>query len=519
MTPNNPAPLRNQNDALPQLALPIELTHARSDEQRTVSSTGATTPLANGSNTPLEPVEQTIHRQFELAANRTKSANRASEVKPAPASVNNPSSPKTHQQRPNPNSTFRRVYRAVERLASCLVAIALAPSLLLWSIRPRPEETPRWVSRTVLGRRGRACVLREPNTSLGGWQWLRCITWLQSACSYVARGQMAWVGPGPLDVNQWAPGDESLLLRLSVPPGWITPFMLRKWGNCAFEQESAVSLSYIATRSVMGDIGTLCRAIPARSLRAAPTESLPSIRILGVNINNVDMRDAVDDILALAHGQSSHQVCFVNADCLNIAWEDPQYAAVLEKASRVYADGSGIRWAGNWLGTPVRENVNGTDMFPKLCERIAISGERLFLVGAKPGAAQKAADWARQQFPSINIVGVHHGYFTASEERRVVEQIAACEPHILLAAFGSPKQDFWLAMKKHELRAKVAIGVGGLFDFYSGAAPRAPMWMRELGLEWCFRMLREPGRLWRRYLVGNPKFMLRVLWFGRGCKE
>jgi N-acetylglucosaminyldiphosphoundecaprenol N-acetyl-beta-D-mannosaminyltransferase len=114
------------------------------------------------------------------------------------------------------------------------------------------------------------------------------------------------------------------------------------------------------------------------------------------------------------------------------------------------------------------------------------------------------------RYPELIIAGTRDGYFDAAEEAEVIESINASGADILLVAFGAPRQDVWLKAHKQALRVPVRMGVGGLFDFYSGRIPRAPVWMREMGLEWTYRLLQEPGRMWRRYIIGNPLFLYRV---------
>jgi N-acetylglucosaminyldiphosphoundecaprenol N-acetyl-beta-D-mannosaminyltransferase len=162
------------------------------------------------------------------------------------------------------------------------------------------------------------------------------------------------------------------------------------------------------------------------------------------------------------------------------------------------------------LGQGLRANVNGTDLFPHLCEAAARENLPIFLLGARPGIAQAAADAMVQRYPDLKVAGARDGYFGPDEDKTVVEAINASGAQILLAAFGAPRQELWIARWREHLTVAVAMGVGGLFDFYSGRIPRAPVWMREIGLEWVYRLLQEPGRMWRRYVIGNPIFLYRV---------
>jgi N-acetylglucosaminyldiphosphoundecaprenol N-acetyl-beta-D-mannosaminyltransferase len=203
-------------------------------------------------------------------------------------------------------------------------------------------------------------------------------------------------------------------------------------------------------------------------------------------------------------------LAFVNPDCLNIAYVDAEYRRILLEAVRVLPDGIGIHTGCRMLGVALQANVNGTDLFPQLCERAAQTGLGLFLRGARPGIAEAVASNMQAQFPGLCIDRVQDGYFDPAEEDAVIERINASGAAILLVAFGVPRQETWLARNHHRLKPPVRMGVGGFFDFYSGRIPRAPVWMREIGLEWTWRLMQEPGRMWRRYVIGNPLFLYRV---------
>ena len=189
----------------------------------------------------------------------------------------------------------------------------------------------------------------------------------------------------------------------------------------------------------------------------------------------------------------------------------PEYEARLQAADAVLADGIGIRVAGKLIRQEIRQNVNGTDLFPLLCGRLQGSELGMYLLGAKPGVAEAVRDWVRDRYPTVRVCGFRDGYFTPAEEPDVLREIRDSGAQILLVAFGAPKQDLWIGEHLADSGALIAMGVGGLFDFYSGRVPRAPQWMRELSLEWAFRLMQEPSRMWKRYLVGNAVFLVRVI--------
>ncbi len=237
--------------------------------------------------------------------------------------------------------------------------------------------------------------------------------------------------------------------------------------------------------------------------------------IFGVPIDTVTMVRALEQIdAAINHGRELGHcsvLTFVNAHCLNLAYNDAEYRSILNCAETVWPDGSGVRLAGRLRRFAVPENVNGTDMLPLLCD----GKHSIYLLGGRPGIALRTMENLQKRYPQVRIVGAASGYFgTQQEEERVIREINAANPDILLVAMGVPKQEKWITAHRNELQCGAAIGVGGLFDFYSGRIPRAPMWMRKAGLEWCYRLYQEPVRLFKRYVIGNPLFVLRVL-FGR----
>lgn len=242
------------------------------------------------------------------------------------------------------------------------------------------------------------------------------------------------------------------------------------------------------------------------------TSPVPAaICIRNIQLTNLAMEDALNAIHAALVSQVPTRVAFLNADCVNIAARNADYLADLQAMDWVFADGIGVKLAGQLLQQPVRANVNGTDLFPRLCEEMARAHQRLFLLGAAPGVAQAAGDWAQAHYPGLVLAGTHHGYFSEDALPEVLTRIRAARPDVLLVGLGAPRQERWMQSHAAATGATVTMGVGGLFDYYSGNIPRAPLWMRRSGLEWLFRLLQEPRRLARRYLIGNWVFLTRVL--------
>lgn len=234
------------------------------------------------------------------------------------------------------------------------------------------------------------------------------------------------------------------------------------------------------------------------------------VSFLGLGVDEMTSPEAVDMVRGYWQSGEKARVFFVNAHCVNTAADNQEYRDSLAMAEQVLADGSGVLLGSKLLRAPITHNLNGTDLVPLLCAAAAEEGRSVFLLGAHPGIACLAARKLRERFPTLRIVGVQHGYFPPEEADAVVARINAAKPDLLLVAFGVPSQEIWVTRRFAELDAGVMCAVGALFDFISETVPRAPRFFRAIGMEWFYRLCREPKRLWRRYLIGNVTFLARV---------
>jgi len=176
----------------------------------------------------------------------------------------------------------------------------------------------------------------------------------------------------------------------------------------------------------------------------------------------------------------------------------------------VFNDGTGVRWAARMKGVRLRDNLCGTDLAPLLLS--STPGRRYFLLGADEATIRRAAAWAEMRFPNWALAGCHHGYVTEPEATdRIIDEINTARPDVLLVGMGNPLQERWLDANRPRLRVPVGIGVGGLFDFWAETVRRAPAWIRRIGYEWVWRLLQQPRDKARRYLLGNPAFLLRAV--------
>lgn len=200
-----------------------------------------------------------------------------------------------------------------------------------------------------------------------------------------------------------------------------------------------------------------------------------------------------------------------NAQHIVMLHSDPKLRGIYDQASFVFADGMSLVLAARLMGHTLPERVTGVDLFQALCLESATLGFRVFLLGGLPGAAEKAAEVLRERNPAVNIVGTYCpplGFEKdTAETERTLERVRASQPDLLFVGLGVPKQEYWMHKHCRSLDVRLSIGIGGSFDMVAGITPRAPEWLQNAGLEWLFRLSAEPRRLWRRYLIGNLRFL------------
>lgn len=204
-----------------------------------------------------------------------------------------------------------------------------------------------------------------------------------------------------------------------------------------------------------------------------------------------------------------------NADTVVKVQKDAHFRRIYEGATLSVPDGMSLIWAGHFLGTPFKEKVSGSDVFVQACRAASRKGWRVFLLGARPGIAQQAAKNLQRDMQDLKVVGTYSpsfGFESKDEENeRIVAMIQQAKPDIVFVALGSPKQEKWMDKYKDACGVPVYVSVGISFDFVAGTVKRAPLWMQRAGLEWFWRLLVEPKRLWKRYLVEDPIFFWFVL--------
>ena len=245
---------------------------------------------------------------------------------------------------------------------------------------------------------------------------------------------------------------------------------------------------------------------------------LSKITVANVGFHNVTMAEAVTCIVQMAQKtERPRYVCTGNLDHLVTLEHDPEFRAIYDQSDLNLADGKPVVLLSHLSGgVPLRQRVTGSDLFWELARASAVTGLRLFFLGGAVGAAELAKEAVLRRYPAAHVCGTYcppaELFATEAEQSRIRERVRAAQPDILLVGFGAPKQEKWIAANKDLLSAPVSIGVGGSFEMASGLVRRAPVWMQDAGMEWAYRFLQEPTRLWQRYFVRDLPFFITLLW-------
>ncbi|MFC1755045.1 exopolysaccharide biosynthesis polyprenyl glycosylphosphotransferase [Thermoproteota archaeon] len=232
--------------------------------------------------------------------------------------------------------------------------------------------------------------------------------------------------------------------------------------------------------------------------------------VLGARLDRLTSKEVLEKIEEFIAQKTPHQIVYINADGVNQYLFDKRYKKIVDEADLVYPDGMGVVWASRLSNYPLPERVNAEDFLPDLCKLCVEKGYKLFLLGSKDDVATKAAQNLKKDFKDLQIVGTHHGFFDDEEESEIINKINFSGTDILLVGMGVPRQEKWIKRNMDKIKAPVLWGVGALLDYYSLSLRMAPDSIKKMGLEWLFRLIREPARLWKRYILGNMLFTFRL---------
>jgi N-acetylglucosaminyldiphosphoundecaprenol N-acetyl-beta-D-mannosaminyltransferase len=235
--------------------------------------------------------------------------------------------------------------------------------------------------------------------------------------------------------------------------------------------------------------------------------SAERVRVGRLPIDSVDFKQALDEIEALVRSRGGAMVFTPNVDHVVLAEKDARFRAAYQAVNLSLVDGTLLLWACRLLGFRVREKVSGSDLLQPLMQRAAQCGFRVYLLGGDPGVAEAARDRLQEQFPELRLVGCDASLVDVDAlDEAIVERITRAAPDLVLVALGAPKQEVFIFEQRERLGSAVCIGVGASLDFVAGTRRRAPRWVSRIGLEWLYRLLQEPRRLARRYLLRDPLF-------------
>lgn len=247
------------------------------------------------------------------------------------------------------------------------------------------------------------------------------------------------------------------------------------------------------------------------------TTEKQKVDILGVLVDKLTMDSALERLLEFLKEEKPHAVYTPNSEIIMRAYRDEKFLSVLNTAELITPDGIGVVYASRILKDPIAERVGGFDLSTHLIDAVSDGSASLYFFGGKPGVAETAKAKLCEKYPQLRVIGCQDGYFDAEKEQEIIRDIQEKKPDILFVCLGAPKQEEWILKHKHELGAKILMGIGGSLDVYAGVAERAPLSFQKIGLEWLYRLLKQPSRIGR--MMDLPKFGFTVLFHGKRVKR
>ena len=230
-------------------------------------------------------------------------------------------------------------------------------------------------------------------------------------------------------------------------------------------------------------------------------------KIMNTYVNAISMDETIEEVEKIIAKRKPTQHVVINASKVNLMEKDLKLRKIVNSCPLINADGASIVWAAKRLGIPLKERVTGCDLFQKLVAVAEKKGYKIYLFGAKEEVVKKVKAIFEEKYPDIQIVGYRNGYFTEADEPEIVKDMAESGADMMFVAFSSPKKEYWVNKYIKQLNIPFVMGVGGSFDIVAGVTERAPKWWQDHGLEWLYRFIQEPRRMWKRYIIGNAKFI------------
>lgn len=235
------------------------------------------------------------------------------------------------------------------------------------------------------------------------------------------------------------------------------------------------------------------------------------IKLLNLEIDNVNMKEALDNIEELIIKRDNSYVVTPNVDHIVRLESDTEFVKIYNEADLILADGMPLIWMSKLLKTPLKEKVSGSDLFPLLCEIASKKGYKVFLLGAAEGVAVKATENLKNKYENLQVVGCYSPSYGFENDKKeldyIINIINSVKPDILVVGLGSPKQEKFIYKYRNKLNVPISLALGASIDFEAGNVKRAPKWMQKIGLEWFYRLLKEPKRMYKRYLIDDIKIV------------
>lgn len=242
---------------------------------------------------------------------------------------------------------------------------------------------------------------------------------------------------------------------------------------------------------------------------------MKTVRMFGVSVAAVTLGEGAEKFSEIAHKKESRVIFTANVEHIVLLSSNPEFRKAYGAADYVIADGMPLVWFSRLIGDKLPERVTGSDLLPEICRMAEKKSLKVFFLGGTPEVTPKAVENLLKRFPALQVVGMATPWIDLSDSESVssdlVESINQSGTDILFVGFGAPKQEIWVTRNRKKLTTGIVLAVGGTFDFLAGKILRAPRWMQKSGLEWLWRLLHEPKRLWRRYLIGNARFLV-IAW-------
>ena len=250
--------------------------------------------------------------------------------------------------------------------------------------------------------------------------------------------------------------------------------------------------------------------LPAKQPHARPSD-FDCVNILGVNVGILTRHRLTALLRECLDSGLTGWFSYVNVYAINISQTQPWFRLFLNDSLVTYCDGQGVRLGASILGKSIPERIVMSDWIYDVCELAVMRQTRVFLLGSTSEIIESAVEVLRYLYPELDIAGYHHGFVSDIDSEVLVQQINKANPDLLVVGMGMPHQEEWMLKYRERLNVRILLNAGSCFDYVAGAKKRCPAWMGIMGLEWLYRLAQEPRRLWKRYLIGNPRFLFRIL--------